>query len=464
VTANVLALLLANLFVLVAGAGVLRLLGGWYRPAELPALLATSYVGGLAAVGVALQLLLVVGVPFTRWTFVLTCFALALTGVAARPAATARRFWPLPRGLALLAALLALGIVGLLAVDLWWQPLGQWDAWAQWTAKARSIVLFDGLDADVYASEPYRRWNPDYPTLLPAVEAADFLFMGEVDTRAIHFQSWLVLVAFLISLPELLLDRVRALLVWPIVLLVAVAPALHVQTASAIADVPVGVFFALAGLCAYRWLVDGDPFFLRLTALLSAGALATKVEGRIFVAALFVSLATVLLVWGERRRVLPALAAVGAAVAVAVVPWVAWTSANDVVGVFSTSVSDALGRPLLDQLQRIPEAAARLAREAVDPTSWLLAVPLAVAAAVLAWRSRVGRAGAVFAVAAAGLALIGLVFVYWTTPLDPGWHLERSARRVVVGPVLLLVALTPLLLAQALEGRGEADGAPAGRG
>jgi hypothetical protein len=288
--------------------------------------------------------------------------------------------------------------------------------------------------------------------------------MGEVDTRAIHFQSWLVLVAFLISLPELLLDRVRALLVWPIVLLVAVAPALHVQTASAIADVPVGVFFALAGLCAYRWLVDGDPFFLRLTALLSAGALATKVEGRIFVAALFVSLATVLLVWGERRRVLPALAAVGAAVAVAVVPWVAWTSANDVVGVFSTSVSDALGRPLLDQLQRIPEAAARLAREAVDPTSWLLAVPLAVAAAVLAWRSRVGRAGAVFAVAAAGLALIGLVFVYWTTPLDPGWHLERSARRVVVGPVLLLVALTPLLLAQALEGRGEADGAPAGRG
>jgi hypothetical protein len=454
--------------VLVAGAGVLRLLGGWHTASQLPRRLGTSYLVGLAAVGVVLQLLLIADVPFTRVTVVATCLALALLGLLARSSTDAPGRWPRPRGLALLAGGLALGALALLAVDLWWQPLGQWDAWAQWTAKARSLVLFDGIDTSIFGSDAYRRWNPDYPTLVPAIEAADFGFMGEFDTRAIHVQFWLVLAGFLLALVELLVDRVEAILVWSTVLLLAVAPAVHLQTAWAQADLPVAVFFALAGVSAWIWLAESDRLALRLACVFSAGALATKFEGRIFVAALFVVLLATLAVT-DRRRLVPTLAAGALTAGIVVVPWAIWTSSHGVSGIFSTSVADALGRPLLEQLDRIPVAAARIAREANDP-SWLLAVPLFVVACVLAWR--IARHTVVFAAATAGVAVAGLVFVYWTTPLDPSWHLDRSARRVVVGPLFFVAAMTPLLLSQALEGRRSAGaepararaGAPLGRG
>jgi hypothetical protein len=54
------------------------------------------------------------------------------------------------------------------------------------------------------------------------------------------------------------------------------------------------------------------------------------------------------------------------------------------------------------------------------------------------------------------LIVVGLVFVYWATPLDPSWHLRQSARRVVTGPMLFAIALAPLLLeasARALAAR-----------
>jgi 4-amino-4-deoxy-L-arabinose transferase-like glycosyltransferase len=294
--------------------------------------------------------------------------------------------------------------------------------------------------------------------LLPALEAADFAFMGELDTRVIHFQLWLVLAGFLLALVELLAVTVEAALVWPVVLLVAAAPAVHLQTASAIADIPVAAFFALAGVCGWRWLADGDRLSLRLLGVFSAGALATKIEGRIFVLALFLSLLTVLAI-ADRRRLLPtALVGVLAALA-AVVPWLVWTSRNDVSGLVSTSVSAAVERQPLSELVQIPTAAVRLAAEALDPTAWLLLVPFAIAGGLLAWRSAERRPAVVYVALTACLCLAGLVFVYWTTPLGFDEHLEHSARRVVTAPVLFLAALTPLLLASA---RAAARGTTAG--
>ena len=80
------------------------------------------------------------------------------------------------------------------------------------------------------------------------------------------------------------------MLVWPFVLAIAAAPAVQIGTASALADVPVGIMFALSGIFAWRWLFDGDRVALQLFALFGAGAYATKFEGRIFVVALSVTL------------------------------------------------------------------------------------------------------------------------------------------------------------------------------
>ena len=93
----------------------------------------------------------------------------------------------------------------------------------------------------------------------------------------------------------------------------------------------------------------------------------------------------------------------------------------------------------------MPEAVGYLAWKAIDPTRWILIVPLAAVGVFLAWRR--GRGGAAFFAGAVGVvALGGLVLAYWTTPLGVEFHLATSARRVVTGPVLMWAALTPLLL------------------
>ena len=61
---------------------------------------------------------------------------------------------------------------------VWFQPLGQWDAWSQWTAKARSLVVFHGLNAGFFESAPYRPVESrTIRCSFPSIEASDFTFM-----------------------------------------------------------------------------------------------------------------------------------------------------------------------------------------------------------------------------------------------------------------------------------------------
>lgn len=460
--ANSAALLLCNALFFAAGAGVVRALGGWRTARGLLRSCGVVYLAGIAAVGVALQTLLVLGVPFGRTTVICVTVALALTGLLNRrpadPPVTGAR---LPSYLVPVAVVLA-AMVALMAVDLWFQPLGVWDAWAQWTAKARALVLFDGLEEGILSSSPYRPWNPDYPLLVPAVEAANFTFMRSIDTRAIHLQFLLVYAGLLVALLQLLRGRVREELVWPFVLAVALAPAVQIQTASALADVPVAAFFALAGIFAWRWLVDADLLALRFLTLFSAGALATKYEGRLYVGALFATLAVTLLLTA-RRRLVPTVVA-GAIASVGLVPWSIWVSRHDVVGTFSTSLTTRLGDGLLSKVDRIPLTLEALGRNVVDPSRWLVLALVVVAAVVIGARAMPGHPGPKLVTGTLALILLGLVFVYWATPLDPSWHLRQSARRVVTGPMLFAIALAPLLLEASARATGAVGAAVRPRG
>ena len=438
-----------NACIWIAGAGLLRALGGWRTPRGLARRAGLAYMAGFAAVAVALQLALVLGIPFGTGLVLVVCALLAVSGLLARSTADAGAGEPLPRVL-LAPAVVVLATIALLAVDLLFQPLGVWDAWAQWTAKAKAVVLFDGLDPSYLAAEPYRPWNPDYPVGLSAIEAASFSFMGELDTQVLHLQFWFVLAGSLLALAELLRGRVRPLLVWPTLLLVALAPSVQIISASALADVPVALLFALAGVCAWRWVEEGAGLWLCLVVVFASGAMATKVEGRIFALALFAALLVVVAREGRRRLLLVAGAA---AVSVAtLVPWLAWVAVHDVRGIFPTDLGTVLGADLVGNLDRLPNAVASLLGRSLDPRSWLLLVPLAAAAAVLAGRHASDRRGLGLAALTTALAYGGLLVVYWATPLDVEWHLRQSAWRVVAGPVLLLAALTPLLLQAALDG------------
>ena len=54
---------------------------------------------------------------------------------------------------------------------------------------------------------------------------------------------------------------------------------MQIGTASALADIPVAIMFALSGVFAWRWLVDSDALALGCFALFAAAAYATKFEG-----------------------------------------------------------------------------------------------------------------------------------------------------------------------------------------
>jgi len=244
-------------------------------------------------------------------------------------------------------------------------------------------------------------------------------------------------------------SRARSLVVWAVLAMIVFAPSLASQLASAEADIPAAVFFACAGLCAFLWLDERSRPGLALAGVFAAGAVATKVEGLIFVVALFAVL-TVVVALRSRRDAISTVVCGAAALGVGIVPWRVWLVEHDVSNQASAG---RLSSATLGHAGRIPHAAGYLVVKLLDPAAWILLVPFAALATVLAFRSG-SRRPASFALGTVGLSLLGLVFAYWSTPLDFDYHLATSARRVVTGPVLFWSALAPLLATTRSSGSG----------
>lgn len=442
-TRDLLALALANACVLAAGHGVLRLMG--LRPAlgDLPWSVGVGYIAGAAAVGVLGSALLTAGLALTGWQIVLLCAALTAAGFARRgelrqPTRVKARGWIRLLPLASAAAL------AVLAVDLAVQPIWADDAWAIWAIKAASIVELGGLDPAFLSSASV--FNADYPLVVPVLELLALRFYG-LPNELVPLQLGLVFLAFPAALVALLRDRVRPLLLWSVVLAVALAPSLQIQAASAVADVTLAVFFALAGAAGWRWVERGEAELLWLTALFAAAAVGTKVEGTLFACLLVVALAAAARV---RRRLL-ALAGAAALVAASALPWELWSRRHGLGNALSEA-GGAGSADLLGSLDRIPRAALALTRELADPSAWLALVALSVAAIALAFL-RERRAAALFTLFVAGTSLAGLLVVYWTTPLDFDYHVATSVRRVITAPILFAAAMTPLLLTRDQQSR-----------
>lgn len=517
-TLDVLALLLANACLLAAGAGITRAFGAWRRPDELARVLGTSYLAGVAAFGVAAQLLYVLGLSLDLPQALVLCAALAAVGALPSVRDLSRdspaggvegrsgQALPFVR-LELLALLLVAIPLLLLAADAAYQPLASWDAWAQWTAKARGLVLLGGLDPAAFAGTAYADWHPDYPLLVPALEAFTFRFIG-LDSRIIHLEFWLLLVGFVATLIEFLRPRVGGLLAWSSVLAIVWTPKIGAETLSANADLPLAVFLVLAGVAAWRWVFEQDAGSLGLLGIFGAAALATKLEGLVELA--IVLAAALALAARRSRRLAWTTAGAGAATLVGIVPWRIWTMLNEVPVTYSPgSVFGSLGS--IDPT-RVPISGLLLVRQLFDPAAWLLLVPLAVLALALAAtrpgrRTAVAATGVLLAVAlatalivpphsypwrtaywllllpAAGAGVVvlvealrrggtpafvassiaamfvALVGTYLFTPFAFAWQLGTSSSRIVLPLGLFAAAFTPLVLQHALTGLPDGSGA-----
>jgi hypothetical protein len=325
------------------------------------------------------------------------------------------------------------------------QPLLKFDAYADWTLKAKLLYGHGGLISGAFDSSAlsasYRASHREYPLGLPSVEAFDFHLMGSADGRTIHLQFVLLAAAFAGTIWSLTRHRVPPAILAATLLLLFVAPSLHTQLLDAYADVPTACLWAASALAVALWLMGDGGDRLLLGALLAAGALAIKQEGLVLDGALF---AVVGLVVAGRRSASDAwrFALSAGCVLLTAVPWQLWVRAHHL---HDADIAPSLGR-MARQAHSLPTIVHRLGAELVW-LKWPGIVALAVLAAlILAVRRRDAVAGGYLLLLA--LSMAGLTAVYWNARIPVGGLLTQSASRVVTGPVLLSVAALPLLIAR----------------
>jgi hypothetical protein len=320
-----------------------------------------------------------------------------------------------------------------------------WDSWAFWLPKAQAIFYFGGLDTGPGGFTSFA--NPEYPPFAPATEAATLHAMGGVERLALPLQHWVLAVAFLAAVAGLLAPRVPAILLWPFVAMLGLAPALGKYVLSSLADPQVAFLIALGGVAAALWLLERETAYLVLSALFLTAAALTKTEG--FLLAAIVPLALVLAEPREFRRRWRALASLVAGPVLALVAWKVWLGANDQPLDSNLYDVTTILHPvaLIERLDRMGYAIPQLLDFLLSPDRWLLVVPVAAAVAALAVRPQPRLA--VFALAWLVIAFVGLATVYWIASVDVKWYVDTSAERVVTSIALFAGALTPLLAAEA---------------
>ena len=444
-----LGLVALNALFLVAGCGVLFAIRGWRSWSELLRLAGLAYLLGVAAVTLIETWALVAGAS----AHVAVVLAISLGTAAAGFGAGAVLGRRPPRTLLLAEPrrrepFLWLGVLGAGLVGLWLaaflrvaqgQGLSEYDAWAFWTTKAKAIYFFGQLDPTVFTTV----YNPSYPILVPALEAMDFHFMGAPDTTLLHVQFWALLAGFVFAVAGLLRPRVPLAIVWPFLALLAVLPGVNQQVLAPQGDLPLAFFFGVGALCVALWLLDREPWLLLAAGVLAAAAMSTKREGQLLVAGLL--LGAVVASWGRWRRVAALVVTLALAFATTI-PWQQWRSRHHVPGQFENASFHGLGA----RADRILPATHSVLQLVFSYQLWLVAVPIGLAAALLALR-RGYRLPALYALTIA-FAGAGFVWVLWAVPdfsTEAGSD-QNPIRRAASSIVLLTVALGPLLVAQAL--------------
>jgi hypothetical protein len=447
---DVLALLAANACFLAAGVGLGRALGVWTSRADLVGAVGLLYMLGVSVCGSLAALALIAGLSLELWQVLVGCGLLALTGLARGGGSMLRPALPRPRPAVLMTraiqALLA-GYLAILFVHDALKPLVDWDSWTMWTMKARAIILLHGLDPALFAAPAYRSLHLDYPLLYPALEAIDFRFMRTLDTQVIHLQAWLLMVGFLVALAELLRDRVPAVLLWPALLLIGLAPSLATQIGSGSADAPMAIMFALAALAGWRYIDGGDWRWTVLMLAFAAAAAAVKQEGTVFVALLM--LAVIAFSWSARRPLRPVVLS-AAAVFASMLPWLLWSKAHHAIqpnGGLPIAQAIHPGY-LFGRVDRLPVAVSGMARQALRPGAWTVMLPLAVLLCMAAFRAGRGRRLAGFTLTVVALTTAAVLWAYWIGKPDVHWYVHQSARRTVTTAVLVSGVFVPLLISE----------------
>jgi len=428
-------LLGANALMLCTGLGMLPWLGVARSWRELVSRCGLAYLCGLVLTGILAAHLALVHVSF-GWLALTLVTSVSVVSGAWHLKGSPRPIWTRPRWTVVgaVAGLIALLVEYGRAFAV--APLDRYDAWAIWALKGHALYAFGWADPTVFAGSEYRFANLDYPLLLPSLEGIDFRAMGAFDTRLLHLQFLLLLVAALAALGTILAGRVHPLLLWGTLGALALAPAVFDQLLTAYADLPLALVFAVGVAAAGRWLVTDERWALAVATLCFAAALLMKNEGTLFVAAAFAGLFAA--AW-RRWRLLTIAVAVDVLL---LLPWKLYVRIHDL-----QDINYRLGDSFHPHHLGVgPIAFRTLGRELADPKQWGLLAPIFLVLVVVA-AVRGSRALALFAGVTTLLAWLGLSWIYVISHFEYSAYLDSTKSRVVASIALAAAALIPLLAA-----------------
>ena len=434
-------LLGANALMLVSGIGVLPLLGVARSWRALLHRAGLAYLCGIVVSTALAANLALIHVSF-GWVGLSVLAATSIAYTVYRLRGSEPPSWRRPSWLSLTAVAALAALMAEYARAFAIAPLDRYDAWAIWALKGHALYAFGWADPAVFAGSEYRFANLDYPLLLPSLEAIDFRAMGAFDTRLLHVQFLLLLVAALAALGAVLRDRVPPLLMWLALGAIALAPAVFDQLLTAYADLPLALVFAVGVAAAGRWLLTNERWSLSVAALCFAGALLTKNEGSLFVAAAFIGLAAAAY---RRWRALAVAAAVDILV---LLPWKVYVRVHDVHDI-NYSLGDTFDWNHVSGRLGVSRIAFRtLGDQMIDPRHWGLLAPIFVLLLLLAAMTgarQLSLFGAVWTL----LSWLGLSWIYVISHFEYSSYLSSTKERVVATLVLGAAALAPVLAAEA---------------
>jgi hypothetical protein len=428
---------------------------------------------GAAVVGVVLCGLAVAGLRIDLPAFAVVAALLAAAGFVAavlhRPAGPSKpteslRSKTASSSLIATTACAAVAVVSLLLLASAFRSSPTLDdVWNFWLPKGVALSRL-GLDHRLFLPNAgYLSFDHlDYPLWWSIVLGLGARLTGSVDLRIVDIELAVLVVAMLAAAARLLTSRIRPAVLWPCLLLVAVAPELHRQVLGGGADLALAVYLSLFVLCAALWLAEGGLFELGLATVFAAAAVQLKTEG----APQLLAFAAVLAVAAWRigaRRQLGLWGAVATAFASAL-PFLVWRQAhglrNDIS--FSHALDPAF---LAGRTERVAPAARALGHQLVSPHDWFLLVPAVVLLGVIgALRER-----RPLWLAPAVLVLVGYAFwiwANWSDTMDLRFRLDTSAHRIVDATVLAAALAHPFLGERLLlrrSGSAPASGQPATR-
>jgi hypothetical protein len=447
------ALLAADVLVVLAGHGLLRLAGGGQPIRRLGVLGAgsLSVLSGATLLGLATTVAGVLGRSTRPWPLLVTVLVvLAAAGLlpergARRPAdGTGDRR---PTRVGDIAGAVVSAAVGLRLAG-WVAGLPVWhtDEAAVWAYRGRLLSLAGHLDPRAFLGVQVLYPTRDYPLLVPALIAWSDAWLGRPADGPARLQLAALLVAMLMVTGWAVTRLAGSFAAVAAVLTVAAMPGglSHVAVLLT-ADLTLLAFALPLVLVLALWVRTGERMQLAGAAVLAAGAASTKAEGLLF--ALAAMAAAGLVAPSARARLRLAIAAAAAAAAAA--PWVVFTQLH---GVESSVINGDTLSPA--SLRRTLPMAGAVATAVAD--HWpgspalvaLLLVPAALLAAARGQRRLLAQIAVTAAIATAGLYAQYVISVQGTGAAAATYierHFWSTAHRVLLFPAVLCALAVPLL-------------------